>query len=78
MRLQAVGAKQEDLEAKMVGAANMLRTFDSGAGAAILESARTTLAKRRIPLVGESVGGSVGRSVEFSIASWIVTVKSKF
>ena len=77
-RLQALGARPEDLEAKVIGAANMFRTLDSSLGQAMLESARTTLAQHRIPLLGESVGGSIGRSVEFSIASGIVTVKSKF
>ena len=31
-----------------------------------------------IKVIGESVGGSIGRSVEFSVSSGIVTVKTKF
>ena len=32
----------------------------------------------RVKTVGDVIGGSIGRSVEFSVASGIVTVKSKF
>jgi len=36
------------------------------------------MVKEGIALVGECVGGSQGRSVEFSVASGVVTVRTGF
>jgi len=41
-------------------------------------SAKKKLKQENIKLIGESTGGSVGRSVEFSVATGIVTVKISF
>jgi len=41
-------------------------------------SAKDKLKKERIRIVGECVGGSQGRSVEFSPATGVVAVKTKF
>ena len=72
------GAKRENLEAKLIGGANMFSAFVSDIGKQNVLSAKEKLKKEGIKLVGESVGGSQGRSVEFSAASGIVTVKMKF
>ena len=72
------GAKKENLEAKLVGGANMFPALKSDIGKENVLAAKLILKKEGIRLVGESVGGSQGRSVEFPIASGIVTVKTKF
>jgi len=77
-RMEDYGAKGEDLEAKIVGGANMFNGLESDIGGQNVLSAKEKLKREGIRLVGESVGGSQGRSVEFSVASGIVTVKIKF
>lgn len=77
-RIEAQGAKRGDLEAKLVGGANMFPAFKSDIGNENAVSAKEKLKREGIKIVGESVGGSQGRSVEFSVASGIVTVKIKF
>jgi len=77
-RMEAYGAKREDLEAKIVGGANMFNGLESDIGAQNVLGAKEKLKREGIRLVGESVGGSQGRSVEFSVACGIVTVKIKF
>jgi chemotaxis protein CheD len=78
-RMEALGASTGNLEAKLVGGANMFpHDKEQDIGTANIAKAREKLKERNIRLVGESVGGSVGRSVEFSVASGGVTVKIKF
>ena len=77
-RMIALEATREDVEAKLVGGANMFPAFETDIGKENVLSAKEKLKKEGIKLVGESVGGSVGRSVEFSVASGVVTVKIKF
>lgn len=77
-RIEANGAKREDLEAKIIGGANMFPALKSDIGKENVLAAKKKLKKEGVRLVGESVGGSQGRSVEFSVASGIVTVKIKF
>lgn len=77
-KIKAFGAKREDLEAKLIGGANMFAAFKSDIGKQNVLSAKEKLKKEGIKLVGEAVGGSIGRSVEFCVASGIVTVKKKF
>ena len=72
------GANKENIEAKLVGGANMFSAFESDIGKDNVSSAKEILKKEGIKIVGEVVGGSQGRSVEFSVASGIVTVKVKF
>ena len=77
-RLAAVGVRKEDLQAKLIGGANMFaHDFPMDIGQANVVRAREVLQKEGIPVVGEVVGGSIGRSMEFSVASGIVTVKMK-
>ena len=76
-RLQALGAKRENIEAKLIGGANMFSAFESDIGKESVSSSKNKLKKEGIVIVGECVGGSQGRSVELSIATGIVTVKTK-
>lgn len=77
-RIEAHGAKREFIEAKLIGGANMFSAFTSKIGENNISYAREKLKKIGIAIAGECVGGSQGRSVEFSVASGIVTVKTKF
>ena len=77
-RVLALGAKREGLVAKLIGGANMFSAFVSDIGKESVESSRIKLKKEGIAIVGECVGGSQGRSVEFSVNTGIVTVKTKF
>ncbi len=76
--MESKGAKAGDLEAKIAGGANMFPACGSDIGRDNVLSAKEKLKKEGIKVVGESVGGTIGRSVEFSVASGIVTVKIKF
>ncbi|MEK6564811.1 MAG: chemotaxis protein CheD [Candidatus Omnitrophota bacterium] len=77
-KIQALGADRKDLEAKLVGGANMFGLSNSDIGKENVLSAKKKLKHEGIKLIGESIGGSVGRSVEFSVATGIVTVKISF
>lgn len=76
--IDSLGVKREDIEAKIIGGANMFSAFESDIGKENILSAKSKLKEEGIKIVGECVGGSQGRSVEFSIISGIVTVKTKF
>ncbi len=77
-RMGSKGAKREDLEAKLIGGANMFPSFDSDIGKDNVLIAKEKLKAEGIRIVGECVGGSQGRSVEFSPTTGVVTVKTKF
>lgn len=77
-KLKEQGSETENLEAKLIGGANMFNAFESDIGKGNVSSAKEKLRKEGISVIGECVGGSQGRSVEFSVASGIVTVKVKF
>lgn len=76
--LKTQGAKREDLEAKLIGGANMFPSFESDIGKDNVLDAKDKLKKEGIKIVGECVGGTQGRSVEFSPTTGVVTVKVKF
>lgn len=76
--LETAGAKRADLEAKLIGGANMFSFIADDIGGKNVLSAKDKLKKEGIRIVGECVGGSQGRSVEFSPATGVVTVKTKF
>ena len=77
-RVQALGAQRENIEAKIIGGANMFSAYKSDIAEDNISYARGKLKNLGIPVAGECIGGSQGRSVEFSVASGIVTVKTKF
>ena len=75
-----LGSKKKDIEAKIIGGANMfphLKHAPLEVGKLNVEATREKLKKEGIRLVGESVGGSIGRSVEFSTAAGSVTIRTK-
>jgi len=77
-RMLTCGARKQDLEAKIIGGANMFSMLDSDIGKQNVLSAKEKLKKEGIKIAGACVGGSIGRSVEFCVAPGIVTVKTKF
>lgn len=77
-RMYSNGSKKEDIEAKLVGGANMFGIESSDIGKENVISAKKKLEKEGIKITGECVGGSMGRSVEFSVETGIVTVKTIF
>jgi len=77
-KMNRLGAQKTDIEAKLAGGANMFSDFESNIGKEIILSAKEKLKREGIPLIGESVGGSMGRTVEFCVSSGIITVKIKF
>ena len=76
-RMLGHGSQREDIEAKIVGGANMFTGLEHDIGSENVSSARAALKRENITLVTECVGGTNGRSVEFSPASGVVTVKLK-
>ena len=77
--LQAKGSNRADLEAKLIGGSNMFPSLMSDdIGRDNILSARNKLKAEGITIAGECVGGSQGRSVEFSPTTGVVTVKVKF
>jgi chemotaxis protein CheD len=62
--LLALGARRHRLEAKLFGGARMSATM-ADIGLRNAEFARRFLADERIPLVGESLGGSKARRVQY-------------
>jgi len=77
-KLLTLGARKANLQAKLAGGANMHNNTRNKIGDDNVASAKKKLAQEGIPLIGECVGGSQGRSIEFSIVSGIVTVKTRF
>ena len=77
-RMESQGVIRNDLEAKIIGGANMFPTFGSDIGKDNVSSARRKLKAEGIKIAGECVMGSQGRSVEFCSATGVVTVKTKF
>lgn len=71
--LVEAGAERSALIAKIAGGANMFesvyQTLFTSIGARNARSARETLAKLDISVVGDDVGGNRGRTVEFDLAS---------
>ena len=79
-KMESLGSQRQNMEAKIVGGANMfpsLRHESLRAGEENVHAVKEKLKKDGIRLAGEVVGGSVGRSVEFDITSGIVTVRVK-
>ena len=79
-KMESMGSNRQNMEAKIVGGANMfpsLRHESLRAGEENVHAVKEKLRKEGIRLAGEVVGGSVGRSVEFDTTSGIVTVRVK-
>ncbi|MFC3797784.1 chemotaxis protein CheD [Cohnella sp. GCM10012308] len=79
-RLKAGGANMRRLVAKLAGGAQMF-AFASGSdsmriGPRNVESTKLALASYDIPVIAEDTGGNFGRTIEFSSASGILTIRS--
>jgi chemotaxis protein CheD len=79
-RLIALGAEPRRLVAKLAGGASMFaQLMTPGAvqmGERNVAAARDVLRRAGIPLGGEAVGGTAGRSVRFSVADGRVEIRS--
>lgn len=72
-----MGAKKENIKAKLVGGAKMFKFLsgdDHGVGFRNAESARAQLLLLGIPIESEEIGGSSGRSAEFNIENGLVQI----
>lgn len=77
-KMRTLGAQSFNIEAKLMGGANMFGLTNLDIGMDNVLSTKKKLKEEGIRLIGESIGGSVGRSVEFSVATGLVTVKISF
>ena len=79
-RMKELGARGGSLCAKIAGGASMFTSLLPAGGLQIGErnliATRAALAGARIPILGEDVGGSHGRSVYFHVSTGEVVVKS--
>lgn len=79
-RLRALGATPGRLVAKLAGGASMfsqlLQPGTIQMGERNVVAARAALRAAGIPVVREAVGGTVGRSVRFDVASGDVEIRS--
>lgn len=75
------GANRSRLRARLVGGASMFQDImpknQPNVGERNIAAARSALAEAAIPVVGEQVGGSFGRSVEFDLSDGRVRVSSQ-
>ena len=79
-KMESLGSQKINMDAKIVGGANMFPSLKNEilrAGEENVRVVKEKLKKDGIRLAGEVVGGSVGRSVEFDTTSGIVTVRVK-
>lgn len=75
--IEKMGAKREDIRAKLVGGAKMFRLLggdDKGIGFRNAESARSQLSIYGIQIESEDVGGTAGRSVDFNIGNGLAQI----
>ncbi|WP_213693850.1 chemotaxis protein CheD [Aminiphilus sp.] len=78
--LLSLGALPTNLQAKIAGGAQMFSVpgKESGllaVGARNIEATKKWLEQHRIPLIAEDTGGNKGRSIEFAVPQWTLTVK---
>jgi len=74
-RLEQMGSKRQELEAKLVGGANMFPSLSMDTGKENAVAVKKKLEQEGIRITGKSIGGSCGRSVEFDTTTGIVTVR---
>src|SRR5574338_868119 len=80
-KLATDGAKQNRLKAKMAGGASVFQnegkqnTFNIGLRN--VDTIKTTLAEKKIPILAEDVGANSGRWVIFDANSVIMTIKDR-
>jgi len=76
-RMVERGATYTDVEAKIAGGSDMFQfeSFGEGVGERNAVAARKELEKLGVPLVAEDVGGSHGRTVEFTPETGTLRIK---
>ncbi len=78
-KLEEMGASQTNITAQLFGGAHMfhgLGVFINGVGDQNVTAVRQFLEQRGIPIERMDVGGDVGRSVQFTIATGDVNVST--
>ena len=79
-QMTARGARQVRLSARLVGGASMFAALATPGtiqmGERNIVATRQVLAEARIPIVGEAVGGTFGRTVRFEVGAGRVLVSS--
>lgn len=79
--LVRAGASRSRLRARLVGGASMFQEImpkdQPNIGERNVAAARSALFEHGVPVVGEQVGGSFGRSVEFDLGSGRVRITSQ-
>jgi chemotaxis protein CheD len=76
--LKKEGVPSQDLQAKLVGGANMFSGIVQSAfpvGARNVAAAREKLAEKKIPILAEEVGGGQGRTMVFSLENGKVEIR---
>ncbi len=79
-KMERLGAKRNDIVAKLFGGARMFDSFKDAAGVMQIGSenvivARKVLSSLSIPIVSESVGGSKGRTIVLDLEDGTVKVR---
>lgn len=78
LKIENIGGIKKELKAKIAGGSSMFSAFNtSHIGNDNLKIAKKILEILEIPLIGESVGGHVGRSGFFNLANGVVEVTIK-
>ncbi|WP_255170016.1 chemotaxis protein CheD [Natrononativus amylolyticus] len=77
-RMVERGASYTAVEAKIAGGSDMFQfeSFGEGVGNRNIAAAREELEKLGVPLIAEDVGGSSGRTVEFTPGTGALTVRT--
>lgn len=80
--LQANGAKQQDLKAKMAGGAQMFHFTSQNEqmriGLRNVEAVKEQLVIFKIPLLAENTGGNKGRTIEFNTETFKMEIKTVY
>jgi len=79
-KLESLGCKKQDMEAKLIGGANMFPTIYSeteNVGHDNITAVKKILKDEGIKITAEEIGGSIGRSVKLDTETGIVTVETK-
>ncbi len=79
-RMAKKGALRSRIKAKIFGGAKMFQSISASPGVIQIgeenvKATREELARRNIPIVAESIGGTKGRTVFFDVTSGRVTVR---
>ena len=80
VKMQALGARPNQLKAKIAGGAQMFAAMGNASIANIGErnvaAVKATLQRLRIPIVSEDTGSNYGRTLLFDAATFTMTIRS--